>query len=254
MKYIIFRHHRLLFPLPSNKQVNQMNRTFNSPIHFRTKQWWWAGLANVPLAMFRCNFSSGVYDIHNGDKAVTVRDGKSRSKQTKKLPVRKKIERTSEKVRTSMSDVDIDEENQTKNWSDAAPPLSFPFDGSGYRYTQIDDEVNTCHCASVDLNCSVNSSLVQRIDDYRSEGRFYHVLSSAGAGVLLPSVTTVLNNTLTRSQYYRLQNWKKHMIQQHGEKQFESIQQQTKSAGTHFHQVRILNILNNWTCSLFLLS
>ena len=176
---------------------------------------------------------------------MTVRDGESCSKQTKnQKKLRKKMERTSEKTRITMSsmpDIGLEEESQTINskdrWDAAPPPLSFPFDGSDY--TQIDDEFNTCHCASIDLNYSASSLLVQRIDDYRSEGRFYHVLSSAGAGVLLPSVTTVLSNTPTRSQYYRLQNWKKNMIKQHGKEQFENIQQQTKSAGTHFHQVRI---------------
>lgn len=229
--------------------------TFNSPIHFRAKRWLWAGLANGSLILRVCRYSLSS-EIRNGeseqDKELTVRDGKSRSKQTKnqkKLSERKNAEGTSEKkmlskralqseTTRSMSDVSLEKENQTisskDRWNAVPPPLSFPFDGSNY--TEI-DEFNVCHCASINESYSADSLSVQRMDDYRSEGRFYRILS-AGATVLFPSVTTVLSNTPTRPQYYRLRNWKKNMIKQHGEEQFENIQQQTKDAGTLFHQVR----------------
>ena len=228
--------------------------TFNSPIHFRTKRWLWAGLANGSLLLRVCRYSLSS-EIRNGeseqDKKITVHDGKSCSKQTKnqkKLPVseRKKVEGTSEKTMSkralqseTTSDVSLEEENQAVNSKDrlnaVPPPLSFPFDGSSYM--EIDD-FNMRHCASINESYSADSLSVQRMDDYRSEGRFYRILS-AGASVLFPSVTTILSNTPTRPQYYRLRNWKKNMIKQHGEEQFENIQQQTKAAGTHFHQVRI---------------
>ena len=252
--------HRLLFSLVSNKQ---MIFCFNSPIHFQAKRWLWAGLRQrVPPLIRVCSFSSGVQELPSDENekqgTKKARDGKSGSKQTKfQKKVCKKavlaeneLEMSKEKVRkrkskkalqseTVVSDVNLDEGNQTvhsEDRLDGPPSLSFPFDGSSY--TETDDEFNMYHSASVDLSCSADSSMVQRMDDFRSEGRFYHV-SSAGASVLFPSVTTVLSNTPTKSQYYRLRNWKKSMIKTHGEEQFENIQQQTKDVGTHFHQVSV---------------
>jgi hypothetical protein len=168
---------------------------------------------------------------------ITVHDEKPRSKPTKKLPERKKVEGTGEKKSSetkSMSDVSIEEENN------AVPPLSFPFDGSNYN--KVDDEFNMHHCLSMNRSYSADSLLVERMDNYRSEGRFYRILS-AGTSMLFPSVTTILSNTPSRPQYYRLRNWKKSMIKQHGKAQFKNIQQLTKDAGTLFHQVRIIIII-----------
>ena len=100
----------------------------------------------------------------------------------------------------------------------------------------MDDEFNMHHYAQ---RYSADNLLVERMDNYRSEGRFYRILS-AGASVLFPSVTTILSSTPSRPQYYRLRNWEKSMIKQHGKEQFKNIQQLTKDAGTLFHRVRVL--------------
>lgn len=211
-----------------------MNFGFSSQIPKRC-----AGLVNGSLLLqsrvCHCSLSSGICKGGSEQsKEITVHDGKSRSKPTKnkkKLPERKKVEGTGEKKSSetrSVSDVCVEEENN------AVPPLSFPFDGSNYN--EMDDEFNMHHYAQ---RYSADNLLVERMDNYRSEGRFYRILS-AGASVLFPSVTTILSSTPSRPQYYRLRNWEKSMIKQHGKEQFKNIQQLTKDAGTLFHRVRVL--------------
>ena len=112
---------------------------------------------------------------------------------------------------------------------EALPPsLSFPFDGN--MYTQTDDEF----CSTIDR--PRDSSIV--ILDNTSSDRFYSI-SSAGASVVYPSVTTVLSNTITTPQYYRLRNWKRSMIKEYGKEEFENIQKQTVDTGTYFHKVHV---------------
>ena len=204
-------------------------------IHFRSKRWLWAGLTNgsLLLRVCRCSFSSEIPkgDVEQ-DKEITARDGRSRTKQIKrekKLPERKKVEGTTKKKAFKRA---LQCDSRLLN-----PPVSFPFDGSNY--SEIDDKFNVHHYASMNqTGYSADTLLVQRMDNYRSEGRFYRILS-ADASVLYPSVTTILSNTPTRPQYYRLRNWEKSMIKQHGEEQFKSIQQLTKDVGAQFHRVRI---------------
>lgn len=218
-----------------------MNFSFNTPIRFQSKRRLWAGLVygSLVLRVCRSPFSSEIRIGHNEqDKEILVRDGKSRPKQTKMLSDRKELEGTSEKAfkqaLPSETDVSLEGGKNSEDRLNAGPLLSFPFDGSNY--SEIGDEFNMRHCTS---RSSADNLLVQRMDDYRSEGRFYRI-QSAGARVLFPSVTTVLNSTPTRPQYYRLRNWEKSMIKQHGEEQFRNIQQLTKDVGTCFHQVRII--------------
>ena len=161
-------------------------------------------------------------------KIALAEDDQELSK--KKAPKRKRIKGGMQSENLSL-DVELQavHDSSADSEEDAPPSLSFPFDGSNY--SEADDEFNTYLCASTD------SSVVHKMDDCRSEDRFYHV-SSASASVVFPSVTTVLNNTVTKSQYYRLRNWKRSMIKEHGEEEFENIQQHIKDTGTHFHQVR----------------
>ena len=205
-----------------------------------------AGLINGSLLLQSrvccCSLSSGICKGGSEQsKEKTAHDGKSRSKPTKNKEKRKKIEGTGEKKSSetrSMSDVCVEEENN------AIPPLSFPFDGSNYN--EMDDD------ASINQSYLADNLLVERMDNYRSEGRFYRILS-AGASVLFPSVTTILSNTPSRLQYYRLRNWEKNMIKQHGKEQFKNIQQLTKDVGTLFHRVRVLIYIWLITCKYILI-
>ena len=128
---------------------------------------------------------------------------------------------------------------QSEDRIEEPPSLSFPFDGSSY--SETDDEFSIYHHGTPDLSFPGQHSVVRMVNNNSSEGRFYQV-SSEGASVFFPSVTTVLSNTVSKSQYYRLRNWKRSMIREHGEAEFESIQQQYRDTGTHFHQVSASHI------------
>ena len=164
------------------------------------------------------------------EQQVTV--GES-GQETRKKKTRKKKPKTKELSSHLQSDRTSE---QSSNGIEALPSLSFPFDGSSY--SEVDDEFSINHHGSPELSCQGGSSVVHIMDNCSSEGRFYQV-SSEGVSVLFPSVTTVLSNTVSKSQHYRLRSWRRGMIKEHGEAEFESIQQQTRDTGTHFHQVSV---------------
>lgn len=258
--------HGLLFALASNKQINQAILSLNTQIYFRAKQWLWMGLVSgttSPLLVRVRGLSSDVQkvsvhgenedrrEIKAQDVIASSTQTRTQRKQGERVVLSEKDQKASEKktrkkralqseTRSTIDDdAHVHDGNEFIHSKDLwGASLSFPFDGSSY--TEVDDEFNMHHHTPRDVGYSEDNSLVQRIDGYNSKDRFYHIVSSVGTGVLFPSVTTVLSNTPTRSQYYRLRNWKKSMIKKYGEEQFENFQQQTKDAGTQFHQVRLL--------------
>lgn len=69
------------------------------------------------------------------------------------------------------------------------------------------------------------------------EGRYYLFQSLDQEQYRLPSVTTVLQSTLPRSSWFGLRNWRKNMIEEHGEQGYRRIRSETIRSGTLFHQV-----------------
>ena len=69
------------------------------------------------------------------------------------------------------------------------------------------------------------------------EGRFYHITGSDGSEFSLPSVTTVLDNTMSPRSYFSLRNWRKNMIKEHGEVGFKRLKAERIRDGTRFHKV-----------------
>ena len=68
------------------------------------------------------------------------------------------------------------------------------------------------------------------------EGRFYHVKSSTD-NFSFPSVTTILDNTMESSSYYRLLKWRLKLTGEHGAKGFDTIRKTTLNSGHNFHKV-----------------
>lgn len=79
------------------------------------------------------------------------------------------------------------------------------------------------------------------------EGRFYHLTNSTSS-FSFPSVTTVIDNTVEGSSYYRLLNWRLKLTGEHGEKGFDTIRRTTLDSGHSFHKVRKLHEVDS--CSL----
>ena len=230
----------------------------NSLIHSGKQQKLWAGLTAKSLERACTNNfgskaqdipkdiadnSSEAPDISKTKKAKTVtkgerKHGRQRKKAEdhtlaengKEIRGKKTVKKRAKKSTSAL----VETPNHESQTEDRPPTLSFPFEGSSY--TETDDEFGIHHHNLSDLHCLGARSVIHRMDDCTSEDRFYHI-SSAGASVVFPSVTTVLSHTLTKSRYYMLRNWKKNMVKEHGEEGFESIQQQTKDTGTHFHKV-----------------
>ncbi len=68
------------------------------------------------------------------------------------------------------------------------------------------------------------------------EGRFY-LLESSTDSFSFPSVTTILDNTMEGSSYYRLLRWRLKLTGEHGAKGFDTIRQNTLNSGRDFHKV-----------------
>lgn len=73
------------------------------------------------------------------------------------------------------------------------------------------------------------------------EGRFYHLKSSTDS-FSFPSVTTVLDNTIEGSSYYRLLKWRLKLTGEHGAKGFDAIRRTTLDSGHSFHKVRTMHV------------
>lgn len=242
--------------------------SLNGQSHFGTRQALWAGLderstllpgrihgnscsSTQQLPEDQIYVNSELSETSTPKKLKSVKHRRKKSEGEQKIneieiseeKCRKKARKRSKKAKIpeeNDSDVLKSPRNQrhTNNIAKTLPSLSFPFDGSSY--TETDDEFGIYHHGLADLSCSNNSSVIHMMENCSSEDRFYRVSSSAES-VIFPSVTTVLGNTVSKSQYYRLRNWKRNMIKEYGEAEFESIQQQTRDIGTHFHQVSVSN-------------
>lgn len=235
----------------------------NGQIHFGIHYALWAGLTARPHErLCISSVCSSLQDLPTEVKPETSQDKKKRRKKVTKEKVceelsldengkdfeaskKKTRKRRTEKVKRPeklTSDVWVNE-NQAE---DRPPPLSFPFEGSSY--AEADDEFGLYHHGSRDMHCSGDKSVIHREENYSSEDRYYRI-SSAGVSVVYPSVTTVLRQTVTKGQYYMLRNWRRSMIKEHGEEEFESILKQIRNTGTHFHQVSVFRNPENYMSS-----
>ena len=72
------------------------------------------------------------------------------------------------------------------------------------------------------------------------EGRLYHIKPTDKRNKSVysfPSVTTILENTMENANYYRLLNWKRKLMAEHGTEGFDMIVKNTMKSGSDFHKV-----------------
>ena len=114
-------------------------------------------------------------------------------------------------------------------------PVYFPFEGDSVSTSEDVVQVGTME--SKDKKEELFE--VKQIE--RPEGRFYLISSDKGV-CELPSVTTILKSTVPKANSFRLYNWTKSMIKQHGQSGYKKIRQEIVRKGRSFHQVpRITN-------------
>lgn len=109
-------------------------------------------------------------------------------------------------------------------------PVYFPFEGDG---VSTSADIIQVGMATSDKQ---QEGLFEVKQIERPEGRFYLISSEKGVREL-PSVTTVLKSTVPKVNHFRLHNWTKSMIKQHGKSGYKKIQQETMRKGRSFHQV-----------------
>ncbi len=85
-----------------------------------------------------------------------------------------------------------------------------------------------------------NHDTVERVDS--SSGVRHYVIKSSEGSYHFPSVTTVLEATQPAEMYFRLLNWRKGLVKEHGETKSIDITQGIIQSGKDFHKV-VYNML-----------
>ena len=145
------------------------------------------------------------HDEHAQPKRDTVGKPKKEAAKTRKRKLKSKTV------------VELGKESQKHSQSERLPlEQIFPFEGtssvSGHSMAQDIQQVNSNGSRHYEIKCSQET--------YR-----------------FPSVTSVLEATMSREMFFRLHNWKKNLIKKHGESKSEDIARGIRRSGSNFHKV-----------------
>ena len=118
------------------------------------------------------------------------------------------------------------------------PTSSFPFLGLGDKNSS-DDHVSYPITLVLDNGGKTKrrEDTVERIDNKRSGARRYKFTADNGEVMILPSVTTVLQNTAPIGQKIALDRWREKIVKQYGAEPFDNMKKITVNNGKIFHQV-----------------
>ena len=146
-----------------------------------------------------------------------------------------KVASTAKKVRRKKKKATEDTE-EAHTLAHAPPKLIFPFTSTNNKIEKATPTKSKTK-TSITKQQDPPDEFVTREDSL--EGRYYLFESSDHEQYRLPSVTTVLQSTMPNSSSFGLQQWRKGMIQEHGEKGYEKIRSDIIRSGTLFHQVGV---------------
>ncbi len=79
------------------------------------------------------------------------------------------------------------------------------------------------------------SSTVERVDSL--SGVRHYLINFPEESYCFPSVTTVLDGTESQATYFKLQNWRKGLVKEHGKQGFINIARDIIQSGKNFHKV-----------------
>ena len=152
---------------------------------------------------------------------------------------------TTKQVRQRRKKKKISEETHTYAHPPNEPPkLTFPFYNGSTSCAQV-QYINSS-ATSNRLNTQVQNNSVttsqKQLDAFITkedsiEGRYYLFESLDQEQYRLPSVTNVLQSTLPSNSWFGLHNWRKSMIEEHGEHGYKKMKRDAIRGGTLFHQV-----------------
>ena len=148
------------------------------------------------------------------------------------------------------------EETLEQNEVNEPPKLIYPFTSSTVNINSCTNNIKNVS-NTLDDNAPLNmatefSNKQSSSDDLTDtflakedsiEGRYYLFRTPDEDQYRLPSVTTVLQSTKPNSLSFGLHNWRKSMIEEHGEQGYKQIRKDIIKNGTLFHQVRTINNL-----------
>ena len=86
-----------------------------------------------------------------------------------------------------------------------------------------------------DSNSVTAKDFVERVDG--KEGRVYQFKEKEFGNLSFPSVTSILNATMSTDKWFRLNSWKKGLIKAHGVDNYKKIRKQIVDDGSNFHKV-----------------
>ena len=144
-------------------------------------------------------------------------DELAKSKQEIVRKPKKEATKTRKRKSKKKTVVEVGEDSCKDPQTESLPPQQmFPFEGS----SSISDH-----------------SMAQNIQQVNSNGSRHYEIKCSKETYRFPSVTSILEGTMSREMFFRLHNWKKSMIKKHGVSKSEDIARGIIKAGKNFHKV-----------------
>ena len=176
-----------------------------------------------------CNFVLGrrSYTRSVDEQITTENDATAASRKSEKG----KKKRTRKATKSDKDKANLPS-NYIKEVADIS--LNFPFEGTLHK-----QEASGAFKTSKHLQNLVENVFTVHIGTASSgsDTRMYNIHKN-GEVFHLPSVTTVLGQTLPRQRSFMLSRWKKGVVREVGENGYLQVRDQFRNLGSRFHEVR----------------
>ena len=167
-----------------------------------------------------------------------VEEGRNK-KEKKRSKKNKTTTKASKKETTTKASKKKDVASSPVAKADLGIELNFPFEGTISK-PEIETlpETPETHGKSVTSTSGGDAFTVHMADATDgSDARVYNICRDGEAVFYLPSVTTILSQTLPRQRGFMLSNWRRGLVKELGEGGYLQVRDQTRASGKRFHAV-----------------
>ena len=169
-------------------------------------------------------------DVEEGTKKKEKKRARKKNKTTTKASKKETTTKASKKKDVSSSPVAK---------VDLGIELNFPFEGTISKpEIETVPKTSETHGKSVTATSGGDAFTVHMADATDgSDARVYNIRRNGEAVFHLPSVTTILSQTLPRQRGFMLSNWRRGLVRELGEGGYLQVRDQTRASGKRFHAV-----------------
>ena len=167
-----------------------------------------------------------------------VEEGRKK-KEKKRSKKNKTTTKASKKETTTKASKKKDVSSSPVAKEDLGIELNFPFEGTISKpEIETVPETPETHGKSVTSTSGGDAFTVHMADATDgSDARVYNICRDGEAVFHLPSVTTILSQTLPRQRGFMLSNWRRGLVRELGEGGYLQVRDQTRASGKRFHAV-----------------